>query len=313
MSPNSPIIHCGLDVAKSSLDLHCQGQNHTYPNTPAGLRRLTAFLLKLPQPVHLVAEATGGYEQPLIRAAHAAGLPLSLVEPARVRHFAQAQGLRAKTDALDAALLARFGQQLNPRPLAPLSPGQARLRQLVRQRTRLVEHKARLKVQERLIELPELRAQHRAHLRLLEKQVAQVETWIEEAINADPALQARSALLRAVPSVGPVIAAVILAELPELGSLNRGQAASLAGLCPFNRDSGKWKGKRWIQGGRATLRKALYQAAVVSTRHNPHLRELYQHLKAKGKPSKVALITLARHLLNHINSIMKNYHFELAN
>ena len=312
MSPNNPIIHCGLDVSKSSLDLFCQGRNSNFSNSSSGIQRLIAHLASLQKSLHLVLEATGGYEQLLVRACHNASITVCVVEPGRVRHFARSQGILAKTDALDAAVLARYGECVQPRATTPLTAQQDQLRQLVRERARLIELHSVLKNQSRASTLPELVRLHKKHLKLLDKQIAQINLLIQQTIQEDSTLKEKNDLLMAVPSIGPVVASTVLAELPELGSLNRNQIAAMAGLCPYNRDSGKWKGRRWIQGGRPLLRKALYMAAVVGMRYNPVLKPLYKNLKLRGIPSKVALVALARHLLIHLNSILKKSHFPLA-
>lgn len=302
-------IYAGLDIAKPKLDLHLQGQNFTFQNQPAGHRQLVRRLRKLPGSLHVVAEASGGYEGAVVRALQKAGLTVSLVEPGRVRHYAKAQGLRAKTDALDAALLAEYGRKVQPRPLKKRSAALHRLRELARARARLRETRSQTQVQAHQLTLPELRRQNTAHLRFLQKQLEALEARIAQTLQEEPRLRQANTLLQAVVGVGPVIAAVLLAELPELGSLNRRQ---IAALCPYNRDSGTWRGRRWIQGGRPLARWALYQGAVVASRFNPVLRPCYQHLRQRGKPPKLAFVALARHLLLHLNTLMKNYHFALA-
>jgi transposase len=299
-------IYAGLDIAKLSLELHFQNRSHSLPNTPAGHRRLVRLLQAAAQPVQLICEASGGYEQPLVQALHAAQLPVSILQPARARQFAAAQGQLAKTDRIDAAMLARYGQLLQPRPLTPPSPAQGRLRELSRRRSQLQDLLQLAVQQTRSISLIELRRQATALVRQLKKQIAQIESLLAAQIQKQSALSLRSARLQSVAGVGTITATVLLAEMPELGQLNRQQAAALAGVAPFCRDSGRWRGKRWISGGRPALRKALYMAALVASRYNPHLRSRYQLLRARGKAPKVALVALMRHLIIYLNALLKS-------
>ena len=230
MSPNTmTTIHAGLDIAKLNLQLHLAGRLHDLPNTAAGHRRLLKLLAGQPG-VHVVCEATGGYERDVAAALHEAKVPVSVLNPARVRHFARATGQRAKTDDLDAAVLSAYGHALQPKPTAPRTQQEQQL-----------------------------------------------------------------------------------AELPELGTLNRRQAAALAGLAPHPRESGQWHGRRRIGGGRAPVRRALYMAALVAAHSNRQLKEFYQRLRAAGKPAKVALTAVLRKLIVLMNHILKNPDFALQN
>ena len=313
MSPNmSIIIYAGLDVAKLSLQLHCQNQSHTLPNTTAGHRRLLALVHASGAPVHIICEASGGYEQSVVRALQEAKLPVCVVDPARVRHFVRATGQRAKTDRIDAAMLARYGEQMQPRPTAPPSAAQAQMRELVRRRAQLLEVLQLSRQHAQHLTLRALRRQSAVLVRQVRRQIVAVEKEIQKVVADEASLAQRSQQLQSVRGVGPATAAVLLAEMPELGTLNRGQAAALAGVAPFARESGKWRGRRWVGGGRAPVRKALYMAALVGSRANVVLRARYQHLIASGKPAKVALVALMRHLIIHLNALLKNHQPPLA-
>jgi transposase len=298
-------IYAGLDIAKHSLQLHFNHQDHCLPHTRAGLTRLLKSLQSADAPVHVICEASGGFEQDVLTTLQAAGLAVSVVQPLRVRQFARGAGWQAKTDRIDAALLCRYGQTVQPRPTPARSQAQARLRELSRRRSQLVELLQLARNQARQLTLPELRRGSAALIRQLRRQIVQVEALLWHSLQTDPALRARAQKLQSVRGVGPCTAAVLLAELPELGRLNRRAVAALAGVAPFNRDSGQWKGKRWIGGGRFALRKALYMAALVGSRHNTVLQARYQNLLARGKAPKVALVALMRHLVIYLNHLLK--------
>ena len=306
-------IYAGLDIAKSSLQFRLLQKDHVVANATAGHRRLIFLLQKQNAPVHVVCEATGGYERDVVTALLSAKIPVSVVEPARVRHFARAAGLRAKTDRVDAALLAQYGERLQPRPAELRSVAQERLRELTRRRSQLVDLMTLTRNQSRLLRGVDLRrgaarllTQMRTQLRAVEKLIAQV--LREDACFADKARRVQS-----VPGVGPVVAAVLLAELPELGRVNRKEIAALAGVAPFSRDSGQSRGLRHIAGGRAYARKSLYMAALVASRANPIQRARYQALLLRGKPKKVALVALMRQLIVHLNFLLKEPQLPVAN
>jgi transposase len=305
MSTNTSTLYVGLDIAKSSLQVNLQNLNFSLPNSTRGHRRLIEQLKTFSEPLLVVCEATGGYEQGIVAALHQASIPVAIVEPARVRHFAKACGLRAKTDRIDAQLLAEFGRQTSPRPQAPLAPGTAALRELSRHRGQLQEMLQTTLQQSRHLTLPVLRKQNALFLRQLRSHLQKLEKQIDALIQTDAALQNKARALQQVAGVGPKTAVSLLAEMPELGALNRGQAAALAGVAPHARESGRWQGKRFIGGGRPLARKALYMAALVGSRHNSFLKTRYQHLVARGKAPKVALVALMRHLIILLNAILK--------
>jgi len=304
------VVYLGVDVAKAHLDVAgAQGSGARFANTPAGLAELLQWLKQARparQPLQVICEASGGYEQGLVRAVQKSGaFQVSLVQASRVRQYARAAGILAKSDALDARVLCAFGEALRPEPTPMIAPEQERLRELETQR----RHLSRVLVAEQnrsaqLLWAP-LRALSKRLLGQLQKQIAQIDRLIARAIAQSPTLSAKARKLTAVAGVGPRTAALLLAQMPELGTLNRREAAALAGLAPFNHDSGTFRGKRAIRGGRGAVRTGLYMAALVATRHNPILRPFYLRLRAAGKPPKLALTAVMRKLLLFLNHSLR--------
>ena len=312
MSQTNPaIIYAGLDIAKDSLQLDLAGQSHRLSHDPKGLARLLKLLRGFPA-VHVICEATGGYERPSLRALHAAAIPVSLVEAGRVRHFARAQGRRAKTDPIDARLLAEFGAALQPALTPPPHPAHQALRQFTSRRQQLIDTLLAEKNRAAHYLDPLSTKQSKALLRLLEKQIDQCDQAILHCLKDDPGLRSKASRLDAIPGVGPTTAAVLLAEMPELGSLRDEAAAALAGVAPFNRDSGSQTKLRPISGSRATVRSALYMAALSAVRHDRILHDLYIRLRSRGKKPKVALVAVMRKLIILMNRLLKNPNFVLA-
>jgi transposase len=313
MSQNNPaILHVGLDIAKLSLELHLADHTHRLANDRHG----HAQLLKLLRPhamVHVVCEATGGYEQPVVRALQAADIPVSIVEAGRVRHFAQAQGRRAKTDPIDAAVLSAYGRTFRPAP-TPADTAQQRALTDVCQRRRQLLHLRTIETNraEHYTD-PLCLRQSRQLLKLLDKQIQQCDEAITQLIAADAALAQKAKRLDAIPGVGPVVAATVLAEMPELGRLNAQTAAALAGVAPYNRDSGDKTGVRHISGGRRPVRNALYMATLSAVRHDRILKDFYLRLRHAGKKPLVALTACMRKLVVLMNHLLKNDKFQLAN
>jgi transposase len=305
-------IHTGLDIAKLNLQLHLQGRIHDLPNTAAGHRRLLKLLAPITG-VQIVCEATGGYERAVVAALHTAQVPVSVLNPARVRNFARAQGQRAKTDNIDAAILSAYGQAFQPTPTAPRTAQEQQLTELVRRRGQIVELLVAQRLQAQHLTLPALQRQSQSLIRRLERDIQQVEARIKELRTEVPTLDARAQKLEAITGVGTITAMGVLAELPELGSLNRRQAAALAGLAPHPRESGQWRGQRTIGGGRAPVRRSLYMAALVAARSNRLLKAFYQRLRAAGKPAKVALTAVMRKLIVLMNHTLKHPNFVLQN
>lgn len=315
-APHTPTPTClGLDIAKRTLDLspHPACPQRAYANDAAGHAALVAALRRVAGPIQIICEATGGYEKLLLGALHAAQVPVTLVNPRQVRDFARAKGLLAKTDALDAAVLAEYGRLFQPAPTAARTPAQTRLAALVTRRQELLEmltqeqHRAEHRHDAFVIKKARsLTATLRRHLEQLEEEIAALE-------KADAKLAGQVQRLTAIQGVGQRTAWLLLAALPELGTLRRGQTAALAGLAPYNHDSGPQRGQRHIAHGRPLARRALYMAALVAARYNPVLRPFYQRLRAAGKPAKLALVALMRKLAELANLLLKSSSFQLTN
>ena len=310
MSTTSPVRHhhVGIDVSKERLDvcLLPSGEIFSVANDQAGIDELLARLAEPgASPELVVLEATGKYERPAAAGIAAAGIAVAVVNPRQTRDFAKATGRLAKTDKIDARVLARFAEAIGPRPsILPDEEAQA-LRAILTRRRQLLEMLVAEK--NRLLMAPEgVASRIRAHVRWLEKEIDRADRELDEAIEASAAWKENEALLRSVPGVGPVLARTLLAELPELGALPHKRLSALVGVAPFNRDSGTFRGKREVWGGRAPVRAALYMGALVATRHNPVLKEFYGRLVAAGKPKKVALVACMRKLLSILNAMMRD-------
>jgi transposase len=302
-------VYIGVDVSCDCLAVHGPGLKPFYPNSPQGF----ASLIKaLPAAAHVVLEATGGYQLNLVLALHQQGLPVSVLNGRHVRDFAKAMGCLAKTDKIDAALIAEFAAAKRPSADRPPTDSQLRLAELVCRRQQLVE--LHLSESNRLLHLrlPLLRAQIRRLLGVLERNIAMLEKLIAETIASDPCLEAKSKRLREVEGIGLISSATLLALMPELGSLSRSRAAALAGVAPFARDSGYDCGKRHIGGGRTAVRNALYMSALTAIVRNRTLKLFYDHLRSTGKPAKVALTAVMRKLICLLNHLLKSPAFSLA-
>jgi transposase len=296
-------VYVGVDICKLHLDAHLPGGTLRVSNNPKGFAALQG---RLPAHPHLCLEATGGYLLPLADFCHRQGLPVSVLNAARVRAFAQATGQLAKTDALDGEVITAFGCALQPAADAPPEPHTRALAELTTLRTQLVGIQSALAAAAEHLALKESRRALVALERVLQKQIAALEAAARAHIAAEPSLASRDATLQAEPGIGPVTSTVLLALLPELGRASRGQIAALAGLAPFNNDSGPCRGQRHIRGGRPRVRRALYLATLSIIRSLTHpLAVFYRRLRAAGKPAKVALIATARKLLLHLNFKLK--------
>jgi transposase len=256
------------------------------------------------RPTLLVCEATGGFEPAAIAMLAAAGLPVVVANPRQIRDFARATGQLAKTDRIDAAILALFAERVRPTPRPPSDAAQL-LDALLTRRRQLVEMLGAEKNRLGFAPRP-LHQGIQQHIRWLERQLDDVTKTLADQIEQSPVWRAKDDLLQSVPGVGPIVSAVLLAELPELGTLSHKQIATLAGVAPLARDSGTLRGKRLVWGGRAGVRTALYLAALCGRRWNPHLRVFYERLLAAGKPKKVALIACARKLLTILNAMLRD-------
>ena len=299
-------IFIGIEVSKARLDVFVRplGSRESVANDEAGIKTLVARLHEL-KPALIVLEATGGFERSLTRALTSAELPVVVVNPRQVRDFAKATGQLAKTDTIDAEVLARFGEAVRP-ALRPLPDETAlELRALIARRRQITEmivaETNRLSGASKTV-----RKRIDAHVRWLEAELKRADKDLDQSIRQSPIWRENQNLLRSVPGIGPVISRTLLAKLPELGTLNRKQIAALVGVAPLNRDSGKLKGRRTIWGGRATVRAALYMGALVASRPNSVIRQFYKHLKTAGKPPKVALVACMRKLLTILNAMLKH-------
>jgi len=304
MDANSVVV--GIDVSKDRLDVHVSpsGEAFAVARDGEGLAELVARLTAL-QPSLVAVEATGGFETTVAAAVAGAGLPLVVVNPAQVRSFAQALGRRAKTDPIDAEVIARFAQAVNPQ-VRPLPDAAERLlADLVARRRQIVQMIGAEKQRQMRQAEPRLKRSIARLLTALQKELTELDRQIDDEIRSSPAWRKTEDLLKSVPGVGPVVSRTLVAELPELGQLDRRQIAALAGLAPWTRQSGKWKGKSFIGGGRASVRTALFMAALVAARHNPTLKAFHQRLIAAGKPKLVAITAVARKLLTILNAMVK--------
>jgi transposase len=295
----------GIDVSKDCLEwVHgFQGKIQSTRNEPRPIAELVRKLVAI-DPDRIVVESTGGYERPLVAKLSAVGLPVVVVNPRRVRSFGEGMGMLAKTDALDARLLALFGEKVQP-PLRPIVQGKDRLlADLVARRRQLlalvVSEKNRLGIAP-----PAIRRLIASLLRTLERHLKALDEQIDRALLEDADRAVLYDLLQTVPAVGPGVARTLLADLPELGQLGRREIAALVGVAPFARDSGKIRSSRRVRGGRASVRTVLYLAAMTGARFNPVLRELYQRLRQAGKPPKLAFVAVARKLLTILNAIAR--------
>lgn len=295
----------GIDVAKAQLEFAClpSGETGTVANEDQGIRELVARCQAL-TPTLIVLEATGGYEAALVAALATAGLPLVVANPRQVRDFAKATGQLAKTDAIDAQVLALFAERVRPAPrLLPDEAAQA-LDALLTRRRQLVEmltaERNRL-----LVARAPIRRDLQQHIRFLERRLREADGDLHTAVKASPLWRVKDDLLQSVPGVGRGVSLTLLAELPELGRVSHKEIAALVGVAPLNRDSGTLRGKRLVYGGRAPVRAALYMAALVASRCNPVIRAFYQRLRAAGKPAKVALTAGMRKLLTILNAIAR--------
>lgn len=303
----NPSVYLGVDVAKSHLDFDAPVGR--IANTPAAI---AAVLRQLPAGTHLVCESTGGYEAVLLAQTLAAAVPVSIVPPQRVRHHARSMGRLAKTDRIDASLLSDYGRKHRPPVHCALEPERQCLRQLLRARTQLLElQQLETNWQEHASELPRLRRQAAQRAKLIAQQLAELEQEIRALVAASATL-APIQRLQQVQGVGEITAWTAWAEMPELGQLEAGQPAALAGLAPHPRDSGQKRGHRQVQQGRPQVRRVLYMAAISASQHNPVLKHLYRRLIARGKPPKLALVAVARRLIELLNTLIKNPNFILA-
>jgi transposase len=303
MTPTQVFV--GIDVSKAQLDMALRPEGQfSAPNNEAGCAQILERLRAV-SPMLVVLEATGGLEIPLTGVLAAAGVPVVVVNPRQVRDFAKATGRLAKTDALDAQTLAHFAEVIRPE-LRPLPDEQTQaLAAILARRRQLVEMLTAEKNRLGSARTP-VRTSLRTHITWLERELNHTDRDLAHAIQASPVWREKDALLQSTPGVGPVVTTTLLANLPELGTLTGKQIAALVGVAPLNRDSGSWRGKRTVWGGRAQIRAVLYMAAIVAARFNPVIRVFYQRLCAAGKAKKVALTACMRKLLIMLNAMLKH-------
>lgn len=304
MISSSPYI--GVDVSKKHLDVAMEGAKvFRVPNTAAGMDRLVGRLAGLNQP-HLVCEATGSYTRLMARQLTCHGIALSRINPRQIRDLARADGRLAKTDAIDAATILRFARLMQPQPDPHYDAKAVEMADLVRRRRQMVDMLATEKQRLEHPEAERVRASIDDHIGFLASRIAQMDQAIARHIGDDTRLSRRAELLTTIPGIGQTTAAVLIAEMPELGSIGNKQAAALAGVAPFNRDSGEMRGQAHIAGGRLSVRCALYMATLSAIRFNPPIRDFYKRLRAQGKPAKLAIVAAMRKLITTANAVLTN-------
>ncbi len=307
-------LFLGVDVSKATLEVYpaVQGTS-SFPNTASGISKM---LQGLPSDriVHLVAEATGGYERRLLKAvlAHKGRVRISIVNPRAVRDYARAAGYLAKSDQIDAGALHGFGETFRPKPEVAQSQAEEKLRAVCRRRESLISERTRQKNALEKCSEPFVMKDIRMQIEWLDRHISKCDEEIQKIIASSESLAQKCARLQQLQGVGPVASSTLLAEVPELGSLNEREIAALIGLAPFNRDSGKWRGTRTIQAGRSRARRALFLPALCATRHNPVLKAFYQRLREKGKPHYVALTAVMRKMACALNRLIADPDFQLA-
>lgn len=303
-------ICIGVDVASEHLDAAFgpQGQVRRFGNTAAGIEKLVRRLRGLDVEVVLM-EATGGWEYALAEALDAASVPVAVVNPRQIRDYARAMGVLAKTDAVDARVIAEFAAGGHYRLWTAPDPEIRELAELTARRQQLTGQRVAERHRLRLIRNRDVKADINRALAGLKRRTKRLDARIADLIGSSPGLSARAGLIASVPGAGPQLTAVLLAYLPELGTVGNRQVCALVGVAPLNRDSGKFSGKRFVWGGRGKVRAALYMAALTAMRHNPRIRAFYERLLAAGKPKKVALTACMRKMLVILNSMLRNGEF----
>jgi transposase len=299
------LVYLGVDIAKSYLDAAIGKEKRRFGNDVVGHRQLIKWSKEIEPCVQVICEPSGGYERALVRALVGAQLKVSLVPANRVRQFARAAGILAKTDVIDAQVLCAFAEAMEPGTISASQLEQEHLRELESQRRHLTHLLVMEQNRGARVSDVWVRRLNRSLVNQIKKQIERLDLLIKEHIEQSQELSAKAAKLTSISGVGARTAALLLAQLPELGQLNRREVAALVGVAPFNRDSGKMRGKRAIYGGRRPVRHGLYMAALVAARHNPILRNFYLRLRAAGKPAKLALTATMRKLLIVLNSTLK--------
>jgi transposase len=306
MSTVPPTVVLGIDLSKEWIDAHLLPTDQTWrvSTQPAQLKR---WIRSLPKGIELVVmEASGGLQNLPAALLAEAGLSIAIVNPGQVRHFAKSVGQRAKTDAVDALLIADFGRRVCPEPRPLPDAEQALLAELLSRRGQIIKTLVAENNRLGTARFKEVRRSIEKTIAWLEKQLEQIDAQIDDHITRSPMWRVKEDLLKSVPGVGPATARMLLGHLPELGTLGRREIAALVGLAPFARESGRWRGKRFVSGGRSVVRAALYMAALTASRCNPKLKEFYRRLVDQGKPAKLALTAVMRKLLTILNAIIRD-------
>ena len=300
-------ITIGIDISKDHLDAHAHplGIARQFPNDRQGHARLIAWIAPQ-QPTRIIFEATGAYHRALEMALGKAKLPAVKVNPLQARRFAEATGKRVKTDRVDAAMLARFGAVLQPDIPPARDEAIDKLTELLAARRALVKDRTAALNRAKNLTLPLLKKQSQVHLKQIEGQIAAIDRAQAEVLARQESLKRRSDILMSIPCFGAATSLALLVDMPELGSMDAKQAASLSGLAPVTRQSGQWSGKSFIQGGRANVRRALYMPALVAIRFNPPLKDKYRALRDAGKPAKVAIVAIMRTLVVLANALLRD-------
>ena len=306
MSTNRSVTVLGIDLSKNWLDAYLlpDGQSWHVNTDPDAL---TEWVKQLPNSISLaVMEASGGLQNLPAAALAKSAIPVAIVNPKQVRDFAKALGQRAKTDAIDAQMIAQFGIKIQPSPRKLPDEAQMLLAELIARRRQLIENRVAEQNRLKTGQAKSIRRNIEAHIQWLVKQIAKIDDDIDQQVRSSPMWLVNEKLLTSVPGVGTTTARALLGQLPELGRLSRRQIAALVGLAPYPRESGRWRGKRFVCGGRAHVRAALYMAALSASQHNPVLSEFYRRLTDKGKPPKLALTAVMRRLLTILNAVIRD-------
>ena len=303
------IVYLGVDVCKDVLDVDW-AQRPQVENDRAPVARLVRKIAKAKNKVHFVCEATGGYERTLVEQCHRFGVPVSVVNAKRVRDFANAAGLKAKTDAIDKQLITRYAQALPPRAVPVPEASVVALRELIKRREQVVEHIAQTNQATTSMQLRIVRQGVKRLIQTLKRELAALDQEISRLVAQCDAMREKVTRLTAIVGIGETTAVTLLVTMPELGQVNRREIAALAGLAPFNRDSGSKQGKRFIRAGRSKPRRALFMPALVAKVHCPKMSVRYERMLSKNKPAKVALTAIMRQLLVTANAIMRQYYQE---
>jgi transposase len=307
MSTHHEKVYVGIDVSKKTLDVFACGQSARFARDDSGLASLIYWIKEAchDHRIQVIIEPTGGYELLVLEALSAHGIEWARTHPRRVRQYAKATGQEAKTDKIDARLLAQFGEQFTPKPQTLASDAQRELSALMTRYEQLKGMCTMEKTHAEHVTDPWLKKKLQSSIRRFEKEIELIVERAEKLLEQNPAMKAKRDCMTEVKGIGTVTALILLAKMPELGTLNRGEAASLAGLAPVTRQSGQWKGRSFLAHGRESATKALYMAALSAAHFNEHLKDFYQRLRSAGKPPKLALCAVARKLIIALNSMLK--------